>query len=408
MALLGLFSRKPKAKHSDGSASKSTYSGKSEAASVLSSASTEYIPVDNSLPHSPNGRSSLHPNDMVQSKVYPNAGASSSRLRLPFSKKSSTGSSTSSIPRSQHAGDPLMATPRPSYGGRKSMSAASDFDEQDHLRLPPSKSQIFSESDHSRSTRSLPDGGPNSPASQLGAKKNNKFPWNKSAPSPPVPVKMQTAPPAIPRSPDQDLSSFNLKSFRSAQSPSPIHSNASNTSLSPPVPPMARPRNASVSSDTSQRISVAAFREAQARRSAAGSPSPSSHPPSPVTRNAAPRSRSRNAMNAPRKSTLLYSSESEESSEETDSDQQGAGHSTIGRKRTVKQARSTTDLNSASYDGTARGRATRSEMGHGFAPSSSRQAITASSENRTCSKFLTDQHMLIYQQFHITRGSHQQ
>lgn len=87
--------------------------------------------------------------------------------------------------------------------------------------------------------------------------------------------------------PLSDDHSFNLRSFRhvlpdhppeSPQGSSPTQT-APKSSLTPP----ARPRGASVaSSDSSQRISVAAFREAQARRSStnltSGSPSPTIRP----------------------------------------------------------------------------------------------------------------------------------
>lgn len=77
-------------------------------------------------------------------------------------------------------------------------------------------------------------------------------------------------------------SSFNLKSFRHVRPDAPTTTpeklpEPSPSLLLPPARP--RPRGDSVASDSSQRISVAAFREAQAR-SRANSPVPSFRPPS--------------------------------------------------------------------------------------------------------------------------------
>ncbi|KAL4068953.1 hypothetical protein V8B97DRAFT_1970895 [Scleroderma yunnanense] len=77
-------------------------------------------------------------------------------------------------------------------------------------------------------------------------------------------------------------SSFNLKAFRhvppgNASTERKETSTTADYALPPPRP---RPRGDSTNSDSSQRISVAAFREAQARKSRANSPVPSFRPPS--------------------------------------------------------------------------------------------------------------------------------
>ncbi|KAG0693718.1 hypothetical protein DFH29DRAFT_963297 [Suillus ampliporus] len=110
-------------------------------------------------------------------------------------------------------------------------------------------------------------------------KSGGLFSWarerTKSKPPPPPP---NIAAPSIPSPTPRD--NFNLKAFRHVRSEStapPI--DIPDTDL--PLPPARpRPRGDSVASDSSQRISVAAFREAQARRSRANSPVPSFRPPS--------------------------------------------------------------------------------------------------------------------------------
>ncbi|KAF9446277.1 hypothetical protein P691DRAFT_804414 [Macrolepiota fuliginosa MF-IS2] len=266
--------------------------------STISSPTTSYVATDKSLPSSPNGKG-LHPDAAYDSPstVYPSIArgaqsASTTKLRLPFSrKKSKVPLSDSTTSFSTSPSGNAISPPRPSYMERLSTSAASDSDTSDlrRLRPPPSKSAIFAayaDPSSALSTRSLPDEPthqswssmhvPTDPAPPPKEKRPSLFAWTKSSGStkPPPQPKVSMSLDSPPRPTETD-SSFNLKSFRHVRPPSP---NASNSSL---IVPPARPRGASVNSDSSQRISVAAFREAQARRSTAGSPAPSFRSPSP-------------------------------------------------------------------------------------------------------------------------------
>ncbi|KAG6847321.1 hypothetical protein H0H93_008867, partial [Arthromyces matolae] len=146
-------------------------------------------------------------------------------------------------------------------------------------------------------------------------------------------------------------STTNVNSLYSSPATSPTLQNLSpTTTLSPPIP---RPRGMSGES-SSQRISVAAFREAQARRSTAGSPSPSLRSPSP----ALPQSSSSKPLTQQKRQSLLAyaDSDSDEEEEEEESDD-GEGEETITassrgggvgrRQRTLTK------------------RGTKSEIGHG-------------------------------------------
>jgi len=142
------------------------------------------------------------------------------------------------------------------------------------LRPPPSRSAIFAaygDPSGALSTRSLPAESASDPP-----RRPSLFAWGNPSPSSPPSESSTIAAYDSPR--NSDAHSFNLKSFRHVRPPSPT--NLSSSSLAPPLP-RPRPRGASVNSDSSQRISVAAFREAQARRSTAGSPVPDFRSPSP-------------------------------------------------------------------------------------------------------------------------------
>ncbi|KAK0479557.1 hypothetical protein IW261DRAFT_146029 [Armillaria novae-zelandiae] len=385
MPLLGIFSKKNKASRKGDvtKGSPSINSVNSELESALSSPTSEYIHTDRSLPSSPNGRDHLHPRDAARN-LYPSAGASSSKLRLPFGRKKMAAASSSTV-------DNLTdyAT-RPGYLGRLSSGAMSDAEaDPRHLDPPPNKRSVFAAygDPHSAlSTRSLPD----TPHSGSSSPKRPFFNWSKSQNSTPTKAVLQKARPAAssPLSPQLDAeSSFNLKSFRHVRPPSPARSTASAASLQPPTVPVARPRNASTASDSSQRISVAAFREAQARRSAAGSPVPSFRsispgpqldqgrgrpnvPPSsrqhPPHARIASRSVSRNPLDGRRLSSLVYDSDSDESasSSEADSDDDQAAKNNLGRRRTLTQQKK-----AAAHRG-GKARATKSEIGHGSASTS--------------------------------------
>lgn len=420
MPLLGIFSKKnkPQRTNSNGDGTTSPGYAGSELESTLSSPTSEYVKADKTLPSSPNGRERLHPNDTAASSVYPFASASSSKLRLPFRRKNkpSAATSSTSVATTSTDGRNFNTPPRPSYLSRASMGAVSEADASD-LRLgpPPSKSAIFGaygDSNGALSTRSLPADPPyprtDPPSLPPTGPKNKKstsfFPWSKSPASAKHTSKengkekAREIPPPLPSSSPSDPS-FNLKSFRHVRPPSPNHSPTSysgNVQLPPP-----RPRNPSVGSDASQRISVAAFREAQARRSTAGSPvsfrSPSPHGIPPTQKNygnisnprlmpsSDPRAPSQNKnplRNGNRTGPVGYTSESDESSpesseeeEEVDSDEvdpkQSKGAVTaagLGRRRTITQRSKSADVHVPSS-----GKRARSELGHGSpSPSSSR------------------------------------
>ncbi|KAK0209289.1 hypothetical protein DFS33DRAFT_524535 [Desarmillaria ectypa] len=390
MPLLGIFSKKNRASRKGDvvKTSPSINSVNSELESALSSPTSEYIHTDKSLPSSPNGRYHLHPRDAARN-MYPSPAASSSKLRLPFGRKKMAASSSTVSNLTDYTGDGA----RPGYLGRLSSGAMSDI-EADTRRLepPPTKRTVFAAygDPHSAlSTRSLPDDRPY-PHSDSSSQKRPFFNWSKSHNSTPSKSVLQKAKPAAssPLSPPLDAeSSFNLKSFRHVRPPSPARSTASVASLQPPTVPVARPRNTSTASDSSQRISVAAFREAQARRSVAGSPVPSFRSISPGpqldqskgrpnvppgTRQQPPHARiasrsvSHNPLDGRRLSSLGYDSDSDESasSSEADSDENHAAKSNLGRRRTLTQQKKADGL------GRGKSRATQSEIGHGSASTS--------------------------------------
>jgi serine/arginine repetitive matrix protein 2 len=289
------------------------------------SPTTVYITSDKSLPSSPNG--------IPTSSVYPSIAASSSKLRLPFTrKKYNPANSTTSIATHSHNhpsesqstfGSPSPSPPRPSYLTRTSNVSASDSDTTsilDHRRRrpPPSKSAIFAayaDPHVALSTRSLPDDRsssrrpetpppplplqvppPNSKDRDKDHTKNTKKPsffhWgSKSTPNTPlsIPHNPPTSAPAtqnqsphyvkknLPDSPTEDKS-FNLKAFRHISNGTNYEDVSVSQGQGMGAP---RPRGTSITSESSQRISVAAFREAQARRSTADSPVPSFRAPSP-------------------------------------------------------------------------------------------------------------------------------
>ena len=202
-------------------------------------------------------------------------GASSSKLKLGFKPKKS--------PVTPRTDSNLLSPPSSAFLGVRSES------ENNLLSPPPPRSAVFagySVPNSAHSTRSLPvqptphsrsnskefvDLG-SSPLAPPKQSKGGLFSWahrerKKSKPPPPP-----TSSSAVSPIPDISLDpeSFNLRSFRHVH---PASSNESTPSVLPPVRP--RPREGSFVSDSSQRISVAAFREAQARRSAANSPVPS-------------------------------------------------------------------------------------------------------------------------------------
>jgi serine/arginine repetitive matrix protein 2 len=262
-------------------------------------------------------RSSVYPS--ITSSPSAASTASSSKLRLPFSRKRQPPAAAASTTSVNTAASQTVAqrdchsAPRPPFADRERTSTASDGELTDSRRLrpPPSKSAIFAayaDPQGALSTRSLPndapqpfslpDSGMPSPPSDcpqpiqapppVSPPRKSFFSWGRSpSPAPVAKTKSKSTPPSQPvQDPKADSgvevsnSSFNLKSFRHVGPSSPLDSQAS---LSVPSPsPLPRPRGTSVG-DPSQRISVAAFREAQARRSSmVDSPVPSLRSSSPL------------------------------------------------------------------------------------------------------------------------------
>lgn len=225
------------------------------------------------------------------------AAASSSKLKLPFRRK--------------YHHQPHAAGSQPGIislnDGQRISGVVSESGHD--LPLPPPKSSIFAMY-HDRHTNSSPSlsnestlpyslsdttstisVAHNEPhtaslSTQLFPPLNKKsgglFSWarerTKSKPSqPPATIAALSTPTSAPGE------NFNLRAFRHVRSESPAPP-AHQLDPDLPLPPARpRPRGDSVASDSSQRISVAAFREAQARRSCANSPVPSFRPPSTDT-----------------------------------------------------------------------------------------------------------------------------
>ncbi|KAL5535960.1 hypothetical protein ACEPAF_4054 [Sanghuangporus sanghuang] len=368
MAILGFF-KKGKSKVSTSSQASSTSPRAPKADDAASSESYVLPPRSGLLPSVGNGDDGY-----TSSSASFVSAASSKKIRLPFSKKSSTPSSS-----------PLtrpLDQPRKSFNfssDKLSLSIDTSFDS------PSLQSSVFPSRRESPSTPTLPRPVSNArpqpaplqkPDPTYERKSNGGlFSWRerKKSKSPKPDPDSLVLPPLTD-------ASFNLKSFRhvlpesgseSSSKRSPVQS-PSSSSLVPP----ARPRGASVAStDSSQRISVAAFREAQARRSstnlANGSPSPTIRPVSVAANNSAvsdavpPRplragrptaspspTPGRGGQPKPsRKSAVISSSSEISSSEESDSDDGSPSRprSRLSRQRTI----------------TKRSYGARSDLGHG-------------------------------------------
>lgn len=298
------------------------------ASSTASEIDTESIAGTEYDPHSP---PQTQPNS-----VYLNAGASTSKLKLAFRrKKSNIG-----------LRPPALST---TYLQTPALDPFASTRSADVIRPPPSRSELFGafgNGEGAQSTRSLPNVSHTRTESHDSSrtaiapppvvkKSGGLFSWareRKKSKAPPPPTQAETD------------ASFNLKSFRHVQVDSPTDDPGF------PIPP-ARPRGDSVTSESSQRISVAAFREMQARRSAANSPTPSASPrPTPISdnhgrtgspnlqppKNYVTGSSSQTSLKQPaprvampptRKSMLRSSSSSESPSEESNSDDEPLGMS---------------------------------------------------------------------------------
>ncbi|OAX35404.1 hypothetical protein K503DRAFT_723070 [Rhizopogon vinicolor AM-OR11-026] len=219
------------------------------------------------------------------------AAASSSKLKLPFRRKH--------VHQPHAAGTPRGVGVVSLNDGHRISGVVSESGHD--IPPPPPKSSIFAmyhdqnaNSAHSllnESESTLPcflsdtpskvsTASPSTqPSPPLNKKSGGIFSWarerTKSKPSPP-PATITALPTPSPAPGDN----FNLKAFRHVRPESLALPDHRLDADLPPPPARPRPRGDSVASDSSQRISVAAFREAQARRSCTNSPVPSFRPPS--------------------------------------------------------------------------------------------------------------------------------
>ena len=266
---------------------------------------TDYVLADIDSPPIPS--TTGYPYPLALSSSTSGASSSSTKIKMPFRRKQSTSSKLSTTTTQS----PLPPVP-PSKEHYK-VSTESSLSDSPSLRPPPSRSAIFgsyADPHNALSTRSLPQDSPfphfrrdsvdttqnyetmSNPDCHMPShsplqlpkpsSKGGLFSWarprgrTKSKPTAPAPTPPTFHSRSSSALPSSAADSFNLKSFRHVTSPlstSPNPDSPPLDSLDPPARP--RPRGDSVASDSSQRISVAAFREVQARRSAANSPVPS-------------------------------------------------------------------------------------------------------------------------------------
>ncbi|EJC98789.1 uncharacterized protein FOMMEDRAFT_129141 [Fomitiporia mediterranea MF3/22] len=401
MAILGFF-KKDKAKTSSSQASTTS----SIAAAVDDNASSEdYVlsPPSVLLPSVGNGDDGY-----TSSSASFISAASSKKLRLPFIKKPSAASSSPLLPSLAPARSPLNAS-----SDKLSLRLDTSFNGSS-LHAP-----VFPAHHVSSSTPTLPraeantrpqpmplqkSGSPNAPKSSGGL-----FGWRERRKSKPA----KPDPETLALSPLTD-ESFNLKSFRHVLPETRSNSPSNRTPAQSPSPqsfvPPVRPRGASVAStDSSQRISVAAFREAQARRSStnlvSGSPSPtirpvslanstiSDIPPPPKlplsvqSSGSASPGPGRERKSNPSRQSKVASSDTT-SSEESDSDEYSPSRSRsrLSRQRTITRRSygASSDLghgssrvaNNSHHQQTS---SARSELGHG---SSAHASHTSPSPSR--------------------------
>ena len=351
--------------------------------------------------------------------VYPLASnvasTSTTKLKMPFRRKQQSASARLiTVP---------SHPPAPPPKGPHKSSVESSVSDPPSLLPPPSRSAIFgsyADPHSASSTRSLPQGVPaihtrrstqdvpqyyetmsdpdshttfTNPQSKQPSK-SGLFSWarprarTKSKPPPPD-SSLKSAPVLTLPPPD----SFNLKSFRHVTSPGSETSPSGSPSESDP-PPHPRPRGGSQASDVSQRIAVAAFREAQARRSATNSPVPSvpgdrdsvppgqvrnrrpsalATPPAIIKTDSQPRAPmpSRPPMRNPpvRSSTaplsFAASMTSSESSEEEESESEEEATLRPRRRRTITHRSAQSEVGFRSSPILSYG-ATRSDTGHGL------------------------------------------
>lgn len=378
------------------------------------STTSSYVTPDISVPSHPNATNLLH---LARVRDHPSTASHSSSvasgsggaLRLFRRKKSSTISAELSSglnSRTEFDTPQRTVPPRPS-------EPSTDPTDLRRLRPPPSRSAIFAayaDPGSSLSTRSLPENTSKSsspllsppPSPSPPQKRPSLFSWAKpsSHSSSNTGSNIDSSLTAQSDSSDlpPDWHSFNLKSFRHVGSATP----PPNQNSAPPIP---RPRGLSLHSDSSQRISVGVFREAQARRSQTGSPVPSpidSSPtlsPSIAATNPGPRpghggprpSRSSAALlqssRQKRSSFSMVSTTDENLSSENDSDGEsvykGKSRQRPGRKAQSEHGHGSMVTESSFKRATAlvqTQRPTRSHLGHAT-PHAGSRPVTQFEEN---------------------------
>lgn len=377
MAVFGLFSRRDKHKSSQDTSTK---------ASADASASDSHS-VDTDL-----ASTSGQPSPRKAHPVYGGPlGASSSKLMLGLGGKKNKPSHQTD--RNGYLQPPPSIIPKPRLSSSRSESG------HDLLALPPSRSELFAsygEPNLSLSTRSLP-----TTTSQPGSSRQDLDNASRISSTPDVKKhkgmfswaqreRKKSKPSQLDIPPSNPDESFSLKSFRHVSPASPSMaelpprppSSLSASGLSPPV----RPRGNSVAStDSAQRISVAAFREMAARRSAANSPSPTSvdlrgdgssflRPPSTFTQGLSSPSPPPPSFRRPKPTSHTSpTSDSTSSESSSDDDKDSAGSSTLRPKR---QGPTGTITPRSAGKGT-------SELGHVNKPTPPRMRASPSAQSNT-------------------------
>lgn len=411
MPLLGrLFAKKNKVSPraeilDDDNAHSPTFAPTTTVSNDSNHTASSYVTPDINVPSHPNAKSLLHLGRGREQGSTTPVTSGGGGLRFFRRKKSSIPTpellaSSASDVNSRTAFD---SPQRSVLSLSRTSDVGKDPTELRRQRPPLSRSAIFAayaDNGSSFSTRSLPEStlrssSPQSPASPspspaLPQKRPSLLAWAKplshssSNTGSNVDVSLRT--PSERSDSPGDWNSFNLKSFRHIGSASP---NQREVCLSPPIP---RPRGTSMHSDSSQRISVAAFREAQARRSQTGSPVPSpidsSLPSIPSASSPVIKSEGRHPGHGPRysrSSAALVDSRQRRSSivvpstSETDSDGEsiynGKSRQLPGRKAQSELGHGSMVTESSFKRANAlaqASRASRSNLGHGHSSSASR------------------------------------
>ena len=225
-----------------------------------------------SVASSPSNRDSTDGDYVLPGRppIYNLPAASSSKLKLPFRRKPAV--TPANEPISSVTSDSGHSLPPP----RRSALFAVYNDSHHSVHSLPNESS--SHVHHDTPTRLSSSDVP--PPGQPHKKSPGLFSWARERTRSKPPTPSSSMSPSTSPSVD-DSSSFNLKAFRhvSADSATSLENSPRPSSNSLLPPPRPRPRGDSAASDGSQRMSVAAFREAQAR-TRTNSPIPSFRPTS--------------------------------------------------------------------------------------------------------------------------------